>query len=240
MSKRKISLYTLVGLGAASALAVVVTLAFAAGLALSPHLHMVAQAADGEAVTVPSSTGLVQPALEAEDVLASLEQALIDVYQTTLPSVVDIEVTQRVSLGTGNGAGGQSRDLFRQGEGSGFVWDEAGHIVTNFHVVEDSETVNVVFADGDSALAEVIGTEPDADLAVLKVDLPASELQPLLINHCHWQSLRTGLHYDQRYRQCRGAYHSQQQQHLLDTGSDPDRRRHQPRQLWWAVTQSPR
>jgi S1-C subfamily serine protease len=181
MSKRKISLYTLVSLGAASALAVIVTLSFAAGLALSPHLYTVAQAADGEAVTVPSSTGLVQPALEAEDVLASLEQALIDVYQTTLPSVVDIEVTQRVSLGTGNGSGGQSRDLFRQGEGSGFVWDEAGHIVTNFHVVADSETVNVVFADGDSALAEVIGTEPDADLAVLKVDLPASELQPLLI-----------------------------------------------------------
>jgi S1-C subfamily serine protease len=53
--------------------------------------------------------------------------------------------------------------------------------VTNYHVVKDSETVRVIFADGDSALAEVIGTDPDAELAVLEVDLPASDLQPLLI-----------------------------------------------------------
>jgi S1-C subfamily serine protease len=59
------------------------------------------------------------------------------------------------------------------------VWDQAGHIVTNYHVVEDAEAVKVIFADGGGADAEVIAADPNADVAVLKVDLPASELQPL-------------------------------------------------------------
>jgi 2-alkenal reductase len=181
MSKHKILFSTLVSLGAVLALAVVATLAFAGGLALAPQLNVVAQAADEEAAIQSSSTVLAESALESDDFLAAFEQALIDVYQTALPSVVDIEVTQRVTSGTANRFGGGSGDLFRQGEGSGFVWDEAGHIVTNYHVVEDADKVKVIFADGGSAEAEVIGTDPDADLAVLKVNLPASELQPLVV-----------------------------------------------------------
>lgn len=182
MSKHKILFSTLVSLGAVLALAVVATLAFAGGLALAPQLNVVAQAADEEAaIQSSSSTVLAESALESDDFLATFEQALIDVYQTTLPSVVDIEVTQRVTSGTTNRFGGGSGDLFRQGEGSGFVWDKEGHIVTNYHVVEDADKVKVIFADGGSAEAEVIGTDPDADLAVLKVNLPASELQPLVV-----------------------------------------------------------
>jgi len=177
MSKHRILLSTLVSLGAVLTLAVVAALAFAGGLALAPQLNIVAQASDQEAATqASSSTVLTESALESDDFLATFEQALIDVYQTTLPSVVEIEVTQRFTSGTTNRFGG---DLFRQGEGSGFVWDQQGHIVTNYHVVEDAEEVKVVFADGGSAKAEVIGNDPDADLAVLKVDLPASDLQPL-------------------------------------------------------------
>jgi len=181
MNKRKVFQYTLVSLGAALALAMVAAFAFAAGLVLSPHMYPLAQAADGDAAIELSSTGLAEPVLESDDILATFEQALINVYQTTLPSVVDIEVTQRVSLGTANPFGGQSGDLFRQGEGSGFVWDEEGHIVTNYHVVEDAEAVKVIFADGASREAQVIGADPDADLAVLKVDATASELQPLVL-----------------------------------------------------------
>jgi 2-alkenal reductase len=172
MSKHKILFSTLVSLGAVLALALVATLAFAGGLALAPQLNVVAQAADGEGG---------EPVLESVDILATFEQALINVYQTTLPSVVDIEVTQRVPLGTSNRFGGGSGDLFRQGQGSGFVWDNQGHIVTNYHVVEDAEAVKVIFYDEVSTEAEVIGTDPDADLAVLKVNLPASELQPLIL-----------------------------------------------------------
>ena len=183
MSKHKILVSTLVSLGAVLVLAVVASLAFAGGLALAPQLNIVAQAADEEAAIQRSSTEMPESALESDDFLATFEQALIDIYQKTLPSVVDIEVTQRVTSGTSNRFGGGSGDLFRQGEGSGFVWDDVGHIVTNYHVVEDSDKVKVIFADGVSAEAEVIGTDPDADLAVLKVNLPASELQPLIVGN---------------------------------------------------------
>jgi 2-alkenal reductase len=181
MSKHKILFSTLVSLGAVLALALVATLAFAGGLALAPQLNVVAQAADGEGGHQPTSAVLAEPVLESVDILATFEQALINVYQTTLPSVVDIEVTQRVPLGTSNRFGGGSGDLFRQGQGSGFVWDNQGHIVTNFHVVKDADTVKVIFYDESSTEAEVIGTDPDADLAVLKVNLPASELRPLVL-----------------------------------------------------------
>jgi len=181
MNKRKISQYTLVSLAAAVALAVVAALAFAGGLALAPRLNVVAQAADGGGVLQLTSTVPAELVLESDDVLATFEGALISVYQRTLPSVVDVEVTQRVSVGTGNGFGGGSGDLFRQGEGSGFVWDTEGHIVTNYHVVQDAETVRVIFADGASLEAEVIGSDADADLAVLEVKLPASGLQPLVL-----------------------------------------------------------
>jgi 2-alkenal reductase len=96
---------------------------------------------------------------------------------------VDIEVTQRVTSGSTDRFGfGQLPDgSFRRGEGSGFVWDTDGHIVTNYHVVEDAEIVKVIFADGRSAQAEVIGGDPDADLALLQVDLSAAELRPLVL-----------------------------------------------------------
>jgi S1-C subfamily serine protease len=197
MDKDKISFYTLLGLGAILTLAVVAVLAFAGGLALSPQLYAVAQAANGEAVFELAPATSAEPAWQSDDTLARFEAALIDIYQRALPSVVDIEVTQRVTIGMTNRLG--QEDLFRRGEGSGFVWDQAGHIVTNYHVVEDAEAVKVSFADGTSAEAQVIGTDPDADLAVLEVDLPASE----------WQPLWTRLHYDQRYHQCRGTHYSQ-------------------------------
>ncbi len=181
MNKRKISQYTLVSLAAALALAVVAALAFAGGLALAPQLSVIAQAADGEGASQLTSTVPAEPVLESDDILATFEGALINVYQRTLPSVVEVEVTQRVSVGTGNGFSGGSGDFIRQGEGSGFVWDTEGHIVTNYHVVEDSETVRVIFANGANMEAEVIGTDPDADLAVLEVKLPASGLQPLAL-----------------------------------------------------------
>jgi S1-C subfamily serine protease len=171
----------LVSLGAVLALAIVATLAFAGGLVLAPQLSIVAQAAAGQGGHQSTSAVAAEPVLESADILATFEQALIDVYQTTLPSVVDIEVTQKVSLGGSNRFGGGSGDLFRQGQGSGFVWDDQGHIVTNYHVVEDADAVKVIFYDESRAEAEVIGTDPDADLAVLKVNRPAADLQPLIL-----------------------------------------------------------
>jgi 2-alkenal reductase len=91
-----------------------------------------------------------------------LESALISLYQRTNPSVVHILVYTSLN---------DARPL---GSGSGFVYDNEGHIVTNNHVVEDGVVFEVVFADGNRRRAEVIGRDVDSDLAVIQVDsLPA-------------------------------------------------------------------
>ena len=64
--------------------------------------------------------------------------------------------------------------------GSGFVWDADGHIVTNYHVVEDGQRFQVTFVDGATALAEVVGRDEDSDLAVLKIDPEGYDLAPVL------------------------------------------------------------
>ena len=65
------------------------------------------------------------------------------------------------------------------GEGSGFVWDNQGHIVTNNHVVDSAEKVKVTFSDGTTVPATVVGVDPESDLAVIKVDSKADKLQPI-------------------------------------------------------------
>ena len=66
-----------------------------------------------------------------------------------------------------------------QGQGSGFVYDAAGHIITNEHVVAGSSSVSVKFWNGKTFTASVVGTDASTDLAVLKVDAPVSQLFPL-------------------------------------------------------------
>jgi S1-C subfamily serine protease len=66
-----------------------------------------------------------------------------------------------------------------QGQGSGFVYDVQGDIVTNYHVIEGAKTVEVRFLSGFMAYGTVVGTDLDSDLAIIKVDAPASELHPL-------------------------------------------------------------
>jgi serine protease Do len=74
---------------------------------------------------------------------------------------------------------GQPQEFYRHGAGSGFVWDKQGHIITNNHVVANADKISVVFADGNSVLAQVVGTDPDSDLAVLKIDMPSDRLSPV-------------------------------------------------------------
>jgi S1-C subfamily serine protease len=65
------------------------------------------------------------------------------------------------------------------GQGSGFVIDHEGHIVTNQHVISGAVEIEVDFVNGAKVWADLVGTDPDSDLAVLKVDLPAQQLSPL-------------------------------------------------------------
>ncbi|MGH3079075.1 MAG: S1C family serine protease, partial [Gaiellaceae bacterium] len=70
--------------------------------------------------------------------------------------------------------GGSSR-----AQGSGFVYDRAGHVITNQHVVEGASSISVRFSDGSTHSADLVGTDPSTDLAVLEVDAPLSLLEPL-------------------------------------------------------------
>lgn len=67
------------------------------------------------------------------------------------------------------------------GSGSGFVWDDQGHIVTNYHVIQRAEIARVTMADGNTYEARLVGTAPEKDLAVLRIDAPAAELRPLAL-----------------------------------------------------------
>lgn len=68
-----------------------------------------------------------------------------------------------------------------EGTGTGFVWDAAGHIVTNFHVIEGANGAQVALADHSTWPAELVGVAPDKDLAVVKIDAPANRIHPLPI-----------------------------------------------------------
>jgi S1-C subfamily serine protease len=114
--------------------------------------------------------------------LASLQSAYEQVYQRVLPSVVSITVARRVSAPQSefpNLPQQQEPDFQQRGAGSGFVWDTEGHIITNNHVIEGADFIRVNFSDGTSILADLVGADAASDLAVLKVDLPASALQPI-------------------------------------------------------------
>ena len=65
------------------------------------------------------------------------------------------------------------------GSGSGFVWDKAGHIVTNYHVIEKARSVSVALYDQKTFTAELVGIEPRKDIAVLRIKAPPSALHPI-------------------------------------------------------------
>ena len=98
-----------------------------------------------------------------------------DIYQRTQKGVVEITVTTSQSA---NPFGGQQT---QQAQGSGFVYDTDGRIITNQHVVEGATSISVRFWNGKTYKAEVVGSDPSTDLAVIKVDAPASVLTPLTL-----------------------------------------------------------
>jgi S1-C subfamily serine protease len=67
------------------------------------------------------------------------------------------------------------------GSGSGFIWDELGHIVTNFHVLQNASSAQVVLFDQSSYEARLVGASADHDLAVLRIKAPAAKLRPVVI-----------------------------------------------------------
>jgi S1-C subfamily serine protease len=124
------------------------------------------------ATLAPEPTPLPPEAIAEAD---SEELLLINLYERVNPSVVNIVVTVGETK-----AGVTSPELFpSQGQGSGFVYDSDGHIITNFHVVAEASKVDVTFYDGSMVPAKVIGSDPDSDLAVIQVKVPGESLRPV-------------------------------------------------------------
>lgn len=121
------------------------------------------QAQSSQPAAIPTFTGATLP-VNGPD----LQNALITVYQRANPSVVQIFVYDTA----------QDTE-FPLGSGTGFVYDTTGHIITNNHVVADGSNFEVVFADGSRRSASVVGTDVDSDLAIIKVEEPPTNIQPI-------------------------------------------------------------
>jgi S1-C subfamily serine protease len=130
--------------------------------------------------TDSSAKTVTLPAAAPAQPVASKQTGLSasQIYDADQAGVVEITVTTSGSAGV-NPFGPSSGSS--QAQGSGFVYDTDGHIVTNEHVVDGADSVSVKFADGTTRTAKVVGTDPSTDLAILKVDAPASLLHPLAL-----------------------------------------------------------
>jgi serine protease Do len=114
------------------------------------------------------------------DPLAAYQDTLEQIYQKVNPSVVNVEVSATVaSPFFGRRSQGNGGQIQQTALGSGFVWDNQGHIVTNNHVVDGADKITVTFADGTVANAKVVGKDVNSDLAVIQVNVPAGEPSPI-------------------------------------------------------------
>ena len=159
--------------------------------ATQPDIEPDVVSAESEPVDVGEEAEEVQAASPADDTpleLPSLESLQSDyekIYEEVLPSVVSIEVKQTVAIETpfefdfAFPEDDEEQEYQESAAGSGFVWDQEGHIITNYHVVEDADSIRVRFADGTSVLGEMIGADSASDLAVVKVDVDPSLLKPI-------------------------------------------------------------
>ena len=122
------------------------------------------------------TTTVREAAAETPQPVASTTESLSvsEVYEHAYKSVVEITTT----LNQPSPTGGEQQ---ASGQGSGFVFDAEGHIVTNHHVVDGAQSVSVRFWDGSTHDATVVGSDPSTDLAVIKVDAPADVLIPLAL-----------------------------------------------------------
>jgi S1-C subfamily serine protease len=125
-------------------------------------------AAGTAAGAAPADSGIRPPRLQAG------EANVIAIFKRVSPSVVSVANTAIL------------RDLFRaevyevpQGAGSGIVWDKDGRIITNFHVVYGASALQVTLSDGSTYPAEIVGLDPDDDIAVIQIKPPKQPLVPI-------------------------------------------------------------
>jgi S1-C subfamily serine protease len=149
-----VALIATAGIGAAVAVGAVALLGGFDG-----RTTVVTETADAQAAPSPRGSG------------RSL--TINEIYERAASGVVQITTTTESGFSTGpSGTPAQHR-------GSGFVVDKAGHVVTNFHVVDGADEISVSFSNRDTVEADLVGTDPSTDLALLRVDARSSALTPL-------------------------------------------------------------
>ncbi len=127
--------------------------------------------------TDTASTAAATPrAITPRGPLEPDERALIDLFRKASPSVVHI-----TSLGTQRDMFSTNAQQVPRGTGTGFVWDDRGHIVTNFHVIQGASGARVTLADQSDWEAQLVGVFPDRDLAVLRIEAPKEKLPSIAL-----------------------------------------------------------
>jgi len=124
--------------------------------------------------TAPPTPPASENALPVPVDINQQQETLVALYEKVMPGVVSLRVITE--------SGGST--------GSGFVYDKQGHIITNYHVIQGAQEVEVDFPSGYKTFGTIVGTDLDSDLAVILVDAPESELHPLQLGDS--DSLKVG------------------------------------------------
>ena len=119
------------------------------------------------------------------EIVAAQDQVLAGIYDSLLPSVVLVKVSRNLGsigqLPSDAPNPNAPDDFFERTGGTGFVWDDEGHIVTNHHVVTEADRIVVMLPNRVEMVAELVGSDPDSDLAVLRVSDPDGFLQSVTL-----------------------------------------------------------
>ena len=178
-----------------------------------------------------------------DDLGAPAALSINDIYRRAAPGVVQVTSTTVVTVPADPFFGSQffPQQQQQQSLGSGFVVDKAGHIVTNYHVIDGRKPIQVRFSNDASMKATLVGTDPSTDIAVLKVDTSSRALTPLAARRLRpgpgrrrgrrdRQPVRPRPDRHRRDRQ-RDPARDHRAERLHDRPRHPDRRGDQPRQL---------
>jgi S1-C subfamily serine protease len=146
----------------------------------------VAGAACAPGASPPAAQAQVRAAPAVPAALRPDELAMVELFERTSPSVVYLTSLARRVDWFGRTVG---REVPR-GTGTGFLWDDAGHVITNYHVIGGADFIEVVLHDQMTYEADVVGVSPSHDLAVLRIAAPPGALRPVEIGDS--EGLRVG------------------------------------------------
>ena len=153
-------------------------ISFAAPATTAPVAPSTAQSQSVVPVAVRNNASQSPQGQVAPQVL-DLQSTFESIYIAVNPAVVNIQISA-VPTTTGRSRGlAQSNQPVPVAEGSGFVWDSSGHIVTNNHVVDGADKISVIFSDGTTMDAKLVGTDPSSDLAVIQVAALPANVKPI-------------------------------------------------------------